>query len=378
MTLTGIRSFVDKRLIRMILGLRRILGATIVQKLSVMFVVAIGFAFMPVQDLHSEEKTQAAAKPITLIHRYKLPASIKGHFDHFTVDAEGKRLFGTAVEDKVIVVFDLRKGVMTDTIKGIDEPRGVLYRPDLKQLYVSDGGGALRIFDSTTFQPIKTLKVLVDADPIVYDASTKRLFVVNGGEKAKHPYSNITVFDATAGVQVGDIQLDGIEIEGMAVEKTGPRLFANNRDKNQIDILDRKKLNRIATWPVTKSKGNTVMALDEATNRMFVACHGGHLVVFDMNTGKELQTLAIGEGSDDIDFDPATKRIYVSGGGGEGSIDIYREVDADHYESLGRFVSAPGAATARLVPELGEYIVLAPAQKTKRAEVLIFQVSQNP
>jgi hypothetical protein len=44
---------------------------------------------------------------------------------------------------------------MGDAIKGIDEPRGVLYRPDLKRLYVSDGGGALRIFDSTTFRPIK-------------------------------------------------------------------------------------------------------------------------------------------------------------------------------------------------------------------------------
>ena len=52
--------------------------------------------------------------------------------------------------------------------------------------------------------------------------------------------------------------------------------------------------------------------------------------------------------------------------------------DADHYESLGRFVSAPGAATARLVPKLGEYIVLAPAHETKPAEVLVFQVSQNP
>jgi DNA-binding beta-propeller fold protein YncE len=361
----------------MILGLARVLGTIKLQKVSVMVVVALGLGFITIQELHGEEKTQAS-KPLTLIHRDTFPASIKGHFDHFTVDPVGKRLFGTAVEDKVIVVFDLSRGVMTDVIKGIEEPRGVLYRPDLKRLYVSDGGGALRIFDSTTFKAIKNLKMLVDADPIVYDTSTKRLFVVNGGEKVKHPYSNITVFDATAGVQVGDIQLDGIEIEGMAVEKMGPRLFANNRDKNQIDIFDRRKLTRIATWPVTKSKGNTVMALDEGTHRMFVACRGGQLVVIDMNTGKELQTLTIGEGSDDIDFDPASKRIYVSGGGGEGSVDVYKENDADHYESLGRFVSAPGAATARLVPELGEYIVLAPAQKTRRAEVLIFQVSQNP
>jgi DNA-binding beta-propeller fold protein YncE len=343
------------------------------QKLSVL-IVAVCLGLLP--TLRAEEKTEAP-KPLTLIHRYQLPASIKGHFDHFAVDPGGKRLFGTAVEDKVVVVFDLSKGVMTNAIKGVDEPRAVLYRPDLSRLYVSDGGGALRIFDSNSFTPVKTLKLLVDADPIAYDPATKRLFVVNGGEKAKHPYSNITVFDTTAAAQVGDMHVDGIEIEGMAVEKNGPRLFANNRDKNQIDIFDRQKLTRIGTWPVTKCKKNTVMALDESTHRMFVACHAGQLVVFDMNTGKELQVLPIGDGADDIAFDPATKRIYVAGGGGQGSIDVYKEKDADHYESLGRVPSAPGAATARLIPELGQYVAMVPAQKDRPAEVLVFQVSQT-
>jgi len=312
-----------------------------------------------------------------LAHRYKLSASIRGHFDHFTVDAVGKRLFATAVEDKAVLVFDLDRGVVTHAIKGIDEPRAVLYRQDLGRLYVSDGGGALHIFDSKTYHLIKTLKLQVDADPIVYDASTERLFVVNGGEKAKHTYSNITVFDTAKGVQVGDIQLDGIEIEGMAVEKNGPRLFANNRDKNQIDIFDRQKLTKITTWPVTTCKKNTVMALDESTHRMFVACHEGQLVVLDLNTGKELQTLPIGNGADDIDFDPTAKRIYVTGGGGMGSVDVYKERDADHYDSLGRVRSAAGAATARLVSDLNEVVVLAPAQTHQPAEVLVFRVSQQ-
>lgn len=344
------------------------------QKLKV-FVVALNLGLFPAQILRAEGKA-AAVPPLTLTHRYKLPASIHGHFDHFAVDPAGKRLFGTAVEDKFVVVFDLDKGVMINAIKGIDEPRAVLYRPDLNRLYVSDGGGALHIFDSKTFSPIKTLKLLVDADPITYDTATKRLFVVNGGEKAKHTYSNITAFDTTAGVQVGDMQVKGIEIEGMAVEKAGPRLFANNRDKNEIDIFDRQKLTQTAMWPVTKCEKNTVMALDESTHRMFVACHKGSLVIFDLNTGKELQALPIGEGSDDIAFDPATKRIYVAGGGGKGSIDVYKETDADHYELLGRIATAPGAATAHLIPESNEYVVMVPAHKNQRAEVLVYQVSR--
>ena len=333
--------------------------------------------FVPVSSAKAQEKAAVEEKALTLVHRYKLPASLKGHFDHFTVDADGKRLFGTAVEDKKVIVFDLGKGVVSHEIGGVEEPRAVLYRPDLGRLYVSDGGGALHIIDSKTYQPIKKLKLLVDADPIVYDAATQRLFVANGGEKAKHSYSNITVFDTAAGTQIGDIQLDGIEIEGMAVEKSGPRLFANNRDKNQIDIFDREKLTKIATWPVAQCKKNTVMALDESTRRMFAACHEGQLVILDLTTGKELQTLPIGQGADDIDFDAESKRIYVTSGGGKGSVDVYEEKTADHYQSLGRFVSAPGAATARLVSGLNEYVVLAPARQGRQAEVLVFQMSRH-
>lgn len=343
------------------------------QKLNGLIVAALCLAFAPISAVPAAEEP-ASGDVLTLVHRYQLPASIKGHFDHFAVDPQTRRLFGTAVEDKKLVIFDLSKGTMTHAIQGIEEPRAVLYRPDISRLFVSDGGGALRSFDSKTYRPIKTLKLLVDADPIVYDPATQRLFVVNGGEKAKHPYSNITVFDTNAGTQVGDIQLDGIEIEGMAVERGGPRLFANNRDKNQIDIFDREKLTRVATWPITTCKKNTVMALDESTYRMFVACHEGQLVVVDLKTGKELQTLSIGQGADDIDFDQKAKRIYVASGGGKGSVDVYREVDPDHYESLGRFVSAPGAATARLVTELSEYVVLAPARNNQRAQVLVFHV----
>jgi DNA-binding beta-propeller fold protein YncE len=344
------------------------------QKLTGLIVAAVCLAFVPISAVLAAEKP-TSRDVLAVVHRYPLAASIKGHFDHFAVDPQGKRLFGTAVEGKKLVIFDLNKGVTIHTIEGIEEPRAVLYRPDLSRLFVSDGGGALRIFDSRTYKPIKTLKLLVDADPIVYDSATQRLFVVNGGEKAKHSYSNITVFDTNAGIRIGDIQVDGIEIEGMAVEKNGPRLFANNRDKNQIDIFDREKLTKIATWPITTCKKNTVMALDESSHRMFVACHEGQLVVVDLNTGKELKTLPIGRGADDIDFDAETKRIYVASGGGKGSVDVYKEVDGDHYELLGRFVSAPGAATARLLPELSEYVVLAPPQKNQSAQVLIFHVS---
>jgi DNA-binding beta-propeller fold protein YncE len=312
--------------------------------------------------------------PLELTHRFKLPDSVKGHFDHFVVDAQHNRLFATAVDDKAVLVVDLVTGVITHRVTPVDVPRAVLYRADLNRIYVSDGGGALRVFDATNFHPIKTIELLVDADPMTYDAASKQLFVVNGGEAAHHSYSDITIIDTTEMTKGQDLKVEGEELEGMAVENSGARLFVNNRAKNQIEVVDRSRAVLVATWPVTQGKGNTVMALDESSHRMFVACRGGQLIVFDLNTGKELQSLPIAGGVDDISFDPASNRIYVACGEGEGSIYVYHESGPDSYQLLGKITSAPGAATARLVPELNEYITVAPAQKNLTAEILVYKL----
>ena len=324
--------------------------------------------------------TAAAATtnaPLKLLHRFALPTDLKGHFDHFGVDAEGRRLFGTAVEDKKVVVFDFGRGKLIKEIAGVHEPRGVIYRRDLARLYVSDGGGALRVFDSNTFAPIKSFDISADADPVAYDPGTQRLFVVNGGEKAHHEYSSVTAFDTAALTRVGEVRLTGIEIEGMTVESAGPRVFANNRDKNEIDIFDRRDFHSIGLWPLREVKRNTVSALDETNHRLFVAGHEGQLEIVNSDTGAELQTLPIGMGADDIAFDPKSRRIYVSAGGGQGSVDVFEQNDADHYSNLGRITTEPGAAVSRLLPEQGEYIVMAPRHAGKPAQVLVFAVAPN-
>lgn len=315
------------------------------------------------------------APPLVLLHSYDLPPEVKGHFDHFEVDVAGKRLFATAVDDHLLIVFDFGTGKVIKLVHGVDIPRGVIYRADLGRLYVSDGGGALRIFDSRTYALLNTLKVEIDADPIAFDAQSGRIFMVNGGEKAQHPFSHITVFDSASERQIGNIQLDGIEIEGMTVEQGGNRLFANNRALSHINIFDRRSLQPVAIWPVTRARGNTVAALDAQTHRLFVACNKGQLLVVNSDSGEELQVLPIGKGADYIAFDPASRRIFVSSGGDGGAVDVYHEDDADHYSLLGRVATEPGAATSHLVAPLNQYIVMAPASKQRPAQVMVYNLA---
>jgi hypothetical protein len=104
-----------------------------------------------------------------------------------------------------------------------------------------------------------------------------------------------------------------------------------------------------------------------------VGCRSGQLVVFDTQAGKELQALPIGRGADDLMFDSASKRIYATSGGA-GVVNVFKETDPDHYQSLGQVPSGPGGKTGLLVPQLSRLFVPVPAQAAAPSAVYVFQL----
>jgi DNA-binding beta-propeller fold protein YncE len=310
--------------------------------------------------------------PLKLVQTITLPADIKGHFDHFEVDLKGNRLFATPETYKSVLVFDLRSGKLVHTIAGIEKPHAVLYREELNRIYVTDGeAGDLKIFDGKSYGLLSSVKLLQDADSIGYDPATKYLYIDNGGGDVHQTYSMLSVVDTAAGKKLADIKIDGDTLEAMALEKSSPKIYVNNKAKNQVDVVDRDKRGVIASWPVTKCKANVAMGFDEAHHRLFVACRSGQISVLDTQTGKEVTALPITKGVDDATYDAASKRIYAAG---DGSVDVYEEEDPDNYKLLGTVPTGPLGKTARLVPELNRYFVAVPQHETTSAEILVFEV----
>src|SRR5438477_11497814 len=235
------------------------------------------------------------AAPIKLRPTYELPAEVKGNCDHFGIDVKRRRLFATPEGYHAVIVFDLKTGKQLHKIDGIGKPHAVLYREDLNRMYVTDGdAGDLKIFDGTTYQLLSSVKLLADADSIGYDPASKYLYIDNGGGDVHETYSMVSVVDTSSGEKVGDIKVDGETLEAMALETSSPKIYINNKAKNQVAVVDREKRNVIGSWPITKGKTNVAMALDEANHRLFVACRSGQIVVFDRASGKELQALPSG------------------------------------------------------------------------------------
>ena len=334
------------------------------KKRSTVFVAALMF-------LGAQARSQTAV-PIKLIQTYELPAEVKGNFDHFGIDLKGGRLFATPEGYHAVVVFDLKTGKLVHKIDGIGKPHAVLYREDLNRIYVTDGdAGDLKIFDGTTYKLVSSVKLLEDADSVGFDPATNYLYIDNGGGDVHQTYSMLSVVDTTAGTKLADLKIDGDTLEAMALEKSTPKMYVNNRAKNQVSVVDRDKRELVSSWPVTLCKNNVAMALDEANHRLFVACRTSQIAVLDTQTGKEITSFAITKGVDDITYDAASKRIYAAC---DGAVDIYEQSGPDSYKLLANIPTGPMGRTARLVPELKRYFVAVPQHGATSAKVLVFEV----
>src|ERR1700692_1404549 len=151
----------------------------------------------------------AQGKALQLSQTIPLPEFHDGDFDHFTVDLHGNRLFVAAEENSKVLVFDVLTNKLLHAITDLKAPHAMLFREDLKKLFVVDGDlPACKIYNSETYQSITTIKLLNDADSMNYDPVTKYLYVVNGGREAHVPYEFISVIDTTTDKLLKQMKID--------------------------------------------------------------------------------------------------------------------------------------------------------------------------
>jgi DNA-binding beta-propeller fold protein YncE len=226
--------------------------------------------------------------PLKFLQDIPIPGIVNGDFDHFVIDLANNHLFLTGEKQNAVFVMDTQTNKLIHTIKNVDEPHSMLFLPDSQQLWVVAGGdGTIRIFNSKTYAPIETLKSTEGADSSAYDAAKHIFYVVAGGEDAKLDYSLISMYDTTTRKHVGDIKIDSKNIEALALEKNGPKIYANIRDKNQVGVIDREKKTLLTTWTLGDLQGNTPISYDDANQRVFVVGRKpAFFDVLDANTGK--------------------------------------------------------------------------------------------
>ena len=301
--------------------------------------------------------------------------NVKGRIDHLSVDLKGQRLFVAAVDNHTLEVVDLKSGRSVHTITDLAEPQGVFYDASTNRLFVACGlDGVTKIFDGTTFQSLATVKYPDDADNIRYDARNRGVIVGYAGAKQLRKREEGTGglgFLDSNGKKTGDIVIDA-HPESFRLEHGGTRLFVNVPDKKEIEVIDVVKRTVLARWPVTSAQNNFPMALDEAHHRLFVGCWvPPRLLVFDMETGKEVAAGEIAGSTDDLFYDSSRGRVYVLTS--QGFLEVFQQKDPNHYDRIARYPTPPRTQTGLFVPEWGKLFAAVQKQGDQSAEIRAYQ-----
>src|ERR1700676_1950914 len=105
--------------------------------------------------------------------------STREYFDYITVDSSARRVYlshGTEIK-----VIDADTGALVANITGLKQDHGVAVASEFGRGFISDGGqGKVIIFDLKTLKVTGEAKADNDADCVIYDPSSKHVFVMNG------------------------------------------------------------------------------------------------------------------------------------------------------------------------------------------------------
>jgi len=290
---------------------------------------------------------------------------VKGRLDHLAVDTAGGRLFVAALGNNSVEVLDLAARRRVHSITGFSEPQGVLYVPELHRLFVANGGdGRVLVFEGDSFQPAGEVRLMKDADNLRYDPATRHVWVGFGE-------GGLAEVDAADGRLLGRVHIDA-HPESFQLESRGPRIFVNVPNAGHVAVVDRTRREVFARWALPAAGGNFPMALDEETGRLFVGCRRPpEVLVLDIDTGRIVRRFACPGDADDLFYDAARKRLYVSGG--DGALAAFQREKEDTFRSLGSLDTASGARTSLWVPELNRLFLAVPREGIREAEVRIYE-----
>ena len=307
----------------------------------------------------------ASAQALALERTIALPG-VQGRIDHLAVDLENRRLFVAALGANKVEVIDLEGARRITSLPRLSEPQGVAYLSREGRLLVANGGsGSVEAFDRDRLTA--HIADLDDADNIRIDAASGQVYV---------GYSNgLAVLDPATMRIVHRIPLRA-HPEAFELSSTTPEIYVNVPGATQVAVLDRRTGRQSASWELGEARRNFPMALDDVSHRLLVATRQPPmLLVFDTMSGRRTGETALCGDADDLFIDRERKLVLAICG--EGVVEVFRQVDADHYEVLQRVPTSPGARTGLFVPTLQTLFVAAPSRGGRSAQIQLYRMQSS-
>src|SRR5216110_915054 len=295
--------------------------------------------------------------PYQITHTYVLGGD--GRWDYVTPDPVRHRVF-IARQDRFMVV-DVRDGKLLGEVPDIHGAHGVALVESAHHGFATSGNdSAVVMFDPATFHVLSRIPAAEDADAIVYDAASYRVFTFNGDAHSS------TVIDPRPGRLVTNIPLGGKPESG--VSAGDGKVYVNLVENAEVVEIDARSLSVTRRWSTAPCQQPVAMAIDTRHHRLFSGCRSGVLAVSDYEAGRVVATAPIGSGVDGAAFDRTAGDVFTSNA--DGTLTVIHEDGPDQYHVVENLQTAVGARNMGLDPTTHRlYIVSAkfvpvPAEST--------------
>ena len=279
-----------------------------------------------------------AQSPVYRItHTYTLGGD--GNWDYIVPDPPEHRLF-IARQTRVMVV-DEESGRLLGEVTGIQGAHGTAIARSSGHGFATSGNDrSVVMFDLKTFAALGRTPAAEDADAIVYDEPSNRVFTLNGDAHSS------TVIDPRDGTLVTNIPLGGKPEYG--VSAGDGRVYANLTDTNEVVEIDAKAASVARRWPTSPCRQPVAMAIDTTHHRLFSGCRSGVLAVSDYQAGRVVATSPIGMGVDGCGYDAASGDVFAANA--DGTLTVIHQDGPDAYRVIDTVLTAPFARNMGLDP----------------------------
>lgn len=224
-----------------------------------------------------------------------------GWWDYATFDPVHRRLFVS--RGNGVLELDAGSGLMDPQIIPGSEGRGVIVLRGGNEVLSDMAGYSVAIlFDAADGHVRKMFSLRQAPDAALWEPVGKRAWVIGG-------HGEVYLLDPATLKQTARLDL-GERLEFAATNGHG-RIFVNGVDSASVIAVDAASLKVIARWKMKGCNEPTGMAYAAAANVVLSVCTNKMLHVLDATTGRELQTVPVGEGADAVIYDTASREVFV-------------------------------------------------------------------
>jgi DNA-binding beta-propeller fold protein YncE len=278
------------------------------------------------------------------------------------------------------MVVDEDTGKLLGEVTGIQGAHGTALAEASGHGFATSGNDqSVVMFDLKTFKTLGRIPAAEDADGIIYDSVSNRVFTFNGDAHSS------TVIDPQAGTLITNIPLGGKPEYGASAGDG--KVYANLTDISEVVEIDAKTAKVTRRWPTAPCAQPVAMAIDTTHYRLFSGCRSGAMAISDYQAGKVVATVPIGKGVDGSAFDAASGNAFASNA--DGTLTVIHEDSPDKYHVIENVPTPQGARNMGLDPTNHRLFIVsakfgpAPAGGNGRAQVLpgsftLMVIERNP